>query len=114
MKTVIGAVLEECGLVSVSTLVIVVPQLVMDRDKIFIANLNAHLQANIFLVIDIPGAGVTDHIAVAGFQKQGPLPEGILRRREAERRKEIDAGVDHAQLVNLVVLEKLSEVIALV
>ena len=64
MKAVVRAILKQEWLILVSALVKVVPEFVMDGNEIFIANLNAHFDTNIVFVVDVPGAGVTDNIAI--------------------------------------------------
>src|SRR5438128_1946507 len=98
METVIGAVLKQRGLVLVSPLVEVMSQFMVDGDKILVADLNAHLQAHVILVVNVPRAGMADNIAVARLDEQGPLPEGLGCGRKAQRRKEILAIMDHSHL----------------
>ena len=67
MKAVIGAVLEQKRLVLVGALVKIVAEFVMHGDEIHVAHLDAHLDPQIVLVVDVPGAGVADHIAIRGL-----------------------------------------------
>jgi hypothetical protein len=59
-----------------------VAQFVMDYLEVFRRDLDAHLDAQVVLEIDVPGAGVAHHIAVRGFGKQRPFPESIRQRGE--------------------------------
>ena len=65
MEAVVGAALEEEGLVLIGALVEIVAQFVVDGDEVFAADLDAHLQAKIVEVVDVPCAGVADHVTVA-------------------------------------------------
>ena len=73
---------NEGGCLLVGALVEVVAQLVVDGDEVLAGDLDAHLEAEVVDVVDVPGAGVADHVAVARPQEQGALPEG---GRAAER-----------------------------
>ena len=46
--------------------------------------LRAHLDAHVVHVVDVPGARVADHLAVARLQDHRPLPERRRQRGEAE------------------------------
>ena len=48
-----------------------------------------------FDVVDVPGAGVADHLAVARLGEQRALPEGLRQRLEAERGEEALAVAHH-------------------
>ena len=65
VETVVGAVAEEGRLLVVGALIEVVAQLVVNREEVFAGDLDAHLDAEVVDVIDVPGAGVADHVAVA-------------------------------------------------
>src|SRR5579872_206604 len=96
MESIIGAVLEQGRLVSVGARIIIVSQFVVDGNKVLIAYLNTHLQANVLLVINIPGAGVAHHIAVPWLDEQRTVPEGLRRRIKAQRTEKVYAVADHA------------------
>ena len=67
METIVGAVLKQRRLVLVRALVKIVTKLVMNHSEIFLGNLNAHFDAKVLLGIYVPGAGVADDLAIAGF-----------------------------------------------
>jgi hypothetical protein len=48
----------------------VVAKFVVDRDEVFIADLDAHLDAQVVLGVWVPGAGVADDITVVGFREK--------------------------------------------
>src|SRR5205085_12687596 len=75
MKTVIGALFEDEGLVTISSLVEIMPELVMSGAEVFVINPNTHLETEIFLVVDVPCARVANHITVGWLTEQRPLPE---------------------------------------
>ncbi len=77
VKAVVGAVAEQERLLVVGALIEVVAQFVMDREKIFAGDLDAHLQAHIVDEIDIPGAGMAHHVAVARLDEERALPERL-------------------------------------
>jgi len=55
----------------------------------------AYFDPQIILEVNVPGAGVADHFAVARLGEQGPLPESGGQRLEAERLKKSFRVVDH-------------------
>ncbi len=95
MKTVVGAVAEQIGLMLVGALVEIVTQLVVDSGEVLAGDVDAHLDAQVFFRIHIPGAGVADHFAVARLDEQGPLPEAGRERRKSERGEEALAVARH-------------------
>ena len=64
VEAVVGAVAEQERLLVVGALVVVVAQLVVDGDEVLAVDLDAHLDAQVVVVVDVPGAGVADHLAV--------------------------------------------------
>ena len=65
VEAVVGAVLVEERLLVVGPLIIIVAELVVDGDEVVGIDLGAHLDAQVFLVVDVPGRGVADDIPVA-------------------------------------------------
>ena len=65
VEAVIGAVAEQERLLVIGALIEVVTQLVMDGREILACNIDAHFDAQVFYVVDVPGAGVTHHLAIA-------------------------------------------------
>src|SRR5260221_14250326 len=103
METVIGAVAKEEGLGLVGALIVVMTQFVVDGNKIFVANLNAHLEANILVKINVPRAGMADNVAIARLHEQRAIPKSFLWLRKPERTEEANAIADHAVLFYFVV-----------
>ena len=87
VEAVVGAVAEQHRLLVVGALVEVVAQLVVDGGEVLRRGLDAHLDAQIVQVVDVPGAGVAHHFAVARLDEQRPLPEGRRQRRESRARR---------------------------
>ena len=84
VEAIIRAVLVEKRLRVVRPLIEVVPQLVMDRGEGVGGSGDAHLHAQVVLIVDIPGAGVAHHVAIARFEEQRSFPEGLRQGSEAE------------------------------
>ena len=84
VEPVIGAALEKVRLVFIGAEVEGVPQFVVHGDKVFAPNLDAHFQADVFLVVDVPGAGVAYHVAVARLGELRAIPEALRMGQEAE------------------------------
>src|SRR5258707_15616952 len=114
MEAVIGAVAEEERVAFVSALIVIVAQLMVDGNKIFVANLDAHLETHGLVKINVPRAGVADNVTVAGLHEQRALPKSFLRLRKSKRAEEANAIADHAVLVYFVVFQKLRQVVAFV
>src|SRR5262249_54717158 len=112
VEAVVGALAEQEGLPAVRALVDVVAQLVVDGDEVLARGLDAHLDAQVEVVGDGPGAGVADHVAVRGLAQQRPLPERLRQRLEARRGEEAFAVAHHLALVDLLRLQQRREVVA--
>ena len=84
MEAVVGAVAEHEGLLVVGALIHVVAFLVVDGGEVVGVDLDAHLYAEVVDVVDVPGGGVADDVAIAGLDELGALPEGVGQRGEAE------------------------------
>src|SRR3954464_6649028 len=104
MKSIIRAVLEERRLMGVRPLVVVMPKLVMNGGKVFCRDLNAHLQPDILLIVDVPSACMADHISIMRLHKQRTLPECVWQLSETERLKKRFAVVDHLLWISLAFL----------
>src|SRR4051794_10998554 len=87
-------------------------EFVVNRTEILARNVDAHLDAKIVHIIDIPGTRVTHYLPVARLDKEGSLPEGLGKRIETERSKETLAIANHFFLVDLLTLQDLGQVIA--
>ena len=95
VEAVVGAVAEEEGLGVISALVKVVAKLVVDGREVFARDVNAHLDAQIVDEINVPGAGVADHIAVLGLHEKRTLPETFRQGRKTQGSEEAFAIADH-------------------
>ena len=104
VEPVIGAALEQERLLLVGALIEVVSQLVVDGDEIFAADLDAHFQAQVVEVVDVPGAGVADDFAVLRLDEQRALPERLGQRRKPHRGEEAFAILHHADGVDVLLL----------
>src|SRR4029450_2195266 len=76
-------------------LIEVVPQLVMDRGEVLGRLVDAHLDAQVAEVVDVPGAGVTHDLAILRPHEQRALPERLRQRIEPEGGEEPLAGFHH-------------------
>src|SRR5471030_131448 len=85
-------------------------ELVMDGEKVFASNLDAHLEAQVVEVVDIPGAGVADHIAVARLEKKRALPESLRQRIETQVDEEAFAVLHHLLPIGVAFLEQLGDI----
>src|SRR6185369_5655004 len=70
VEAVVRPILKEKRLVLVCALIKVMSELVVNGDEIFSANLNAHFDPQIVLVIDVPGARVTNDVAIFWLGEQ--------------------------------------------
>ncbi len=82
----------------------------MDGREILAVDLDAHLDPEVLFGIDVPGAGVADHVAVLGLVELRALPEGLGQRREAERGEEALAVAHHLARVEPLGLEQPGEI----
>ncbi len=85
----------EIRLLVVGPLVVIVAKLVVDGHEVVGIDLGAHLDAQVVLVVEVPGRGVADHFAVARAGDLRALPEAGRKRREAKRGVEALAGLHH-------------------
>src|SRR5947207_15650586 len=113
MKPVVRAVLEKRRLRAVRPLIKVMPQFVMDDAEILFGDLDAHLDAQVVLRIDVPGARMAHHVAIGGLREKGSLPERLWQRRKAERSKKRLAVTHHPPRIRLSLLQNLPQVVAL-
>ena len=111
MKAIVRAVLEQEWLILIRALIKVVPQFVMDGYKIFRPNLDAHFDTNIVLIVDVPGAGMANHVPIGGLYEQRSLPESLRQRIEAQRLVEILAVFHHAPRIKILCLQQLRKVV---
>ena len=109
MEAVIRAVAEEEWKLVVGPLIKVVSELVMDRGEVFRFRLDAHLNTQVIHVIDVPGARMAHHLAIARPREERPFPESPGQRHEAKRGVETFAGPHHVLRVHLPVLEDVRE-----
>src|SRR5579871_3392591 len=85
----------------------------MNGDEVFVLDLDAHLQSKIVLIVNVPGAGVANDIAVGGLKEQGAIPKGLRQRSKPQRGEKSFAVADHPQIVDLAIFQKLGKVISL-
>ncbi len=82
----------------------------VDGDEVLGVDLDAHLDAQIVDVVDVPGARVTHDVAVLGLGEQRTLPERLRQRLEAQRREEPLAVAHHLALVDAAAAQDLGQV----
>ncbi len=85
MEAVVGAVAEDHRQLVVGALIVVVPELVVDRREVLGVDVDAHLDAQVIDAVHVPGTGVTHHFAVTGLHEHRPFPERLRQRCEAKR-----------------------------
>ena len=95
MKSVVRPALVNKRLLVVGSLIIVVAQFMMDHHEVLIVYFNAHLDAQIFLIIDVPRGRMTHHFAIARFRELRPLPKCFRQGRQAKRGIETFACLHH-------------------
>src|SRR5262249_61191154 len=101
MKSIICTIHKKIWLVLVCALVKVMPQLVMNGDEIFIADLDAHLDANIILVVDVPCGRMTNNVPISRFIEQRALPKRWWQRIESQRLVKILSVLDHPTRIQI-------------
>ena len=84
VESVVGAIPVVRWQVLVLLLVLGVSHFMVDGVQVLeVVVSGAHLDAEILLVVEVPGGGMTHHVtAVLGFPYHGALPEGV---RDAEQ-----------------------------
>ncbi len=95
MKPVVGAVAQDDGQLTVCALVEVVTQLVVDGNEVLGRRIDAHLDPDVLLEVDVPRARMTYHLAVPRLGQQRPLPERLRQLLESEGREEALAELRH-------------------
>ena len=96
VEAVVGAVAEDHRLrMVVFTRVEVMPELVVNRREVFRRRIDAHLDAQVVHVVDVPRARVTDDLTIARLHEQRSLPERLRQRIESDRREEALTDVNH-------------------
>src|SRR5256885_17192051 len=89
------------------------PQFVMDDAEILFGDLDAPLDAQVVLRIDVPGARMAHHVAIGGLREKGSLPERLWQRRKAERSKKRPAVTHPPPPIPLLLLQNLRQGVAL-
>ena len=67
----------------------------VDSYKIIRVHLDAHLDAKVFNIIDVPRRCVADHFAVGWLDKLRTVPKGFGQWCKADRREKALADLDH-------------------
>src|SRR4029079_3186106 len=88
VEAVVGAVEVKVGLLVVGALVEIVTNLVVNGHEVVSIDLGAHLDAQVVLVVEVPGRCVAHDLAVARTGYLRAAPETLGKRREAQRRVE--------------------------
>src|SRR5262249_54940768 len=101
MKAVVRTVLEEKRLVLVGALIEIVTEFMMNGDEVLVANLNAHLDAQIVFTINVPSVGVADDFAITRLGEQRAFPECFGKRLKAQGLVEIFSVLHHAHSIEL-------------
>ena len=78
------AVLVKIVLILVGALVEIVTQLVVHGVEVFRVHLGTHLDADIVLIVQVPGRGVANHFPIRRAHNHGAFPERLRQRIEAQ------------------------------
>src|SRR5256886_15174156 len=101
MTTIICAILKKKWLMLVRAMVEIMPELMMDGNKIDVANLQTRLDPQIVFIVDVPCTGVADYVAIPRLPEQRSLPEWLRQRPEAQSDEEIPAGLHHSLWIKI-------------
>src|SRR4051794_36149570 len=107
MKTVIRATAKQKRLLSVSELVVVMAQFVMHGNEIVGSDVDTQLQANILVIINVPGAGMTNHVTITRFRQHRPLPKRLRQRGKPERLEKSFTILHNSASIDLLGLQNL-------
>src|SRR6185295_677279 len=88
MKRIVGTIAKQEWLFRISHLIVVVTQFMMNDAEVFFVDIYAHLQPDIFFVIDVPCTRMADHLVIARLNKERSFPECWGQLLETERSKE--------------------------
>ncbi len=83
----------------------------MNRVEVLIGRLDAHLDPNVGGGIDIPGACMANHFAIARLREHRTFPECLGQRREPERGVEPLARFHHIDGSRLAALQNVGEIV---
>ncbi len=89
VEAIMRAALVQLRLLVVVQEIIDVAHLVVDRLQAFLVRADAHLHAHIAVLVEVPGAGVADHVAVAWPGQLRLVPEAAGQGGEADRGVEV-------------------------
>ena len=112
VETVVGAVAIQVAVVLVGPVVVVVAEFMVNGLEVLGVHVDAHLDAQVVLLVDVPGRGVTDHVAVGRLDEQRALPECLRQLGEAQRAEKGLAGLHHADRVKATLLQNRGQVVA--
>ena len=107
MEAVVRAVAKQRGLRIVRALIKVVAQLVVNGREIVSLLLDAHLDAQVFQVINVPGAGVANYVAIAWLGKHRAFPKCLRKRGKAQGHEEAFTVMHHSQRFDLLGFQNL-------
>ena len=92
MEAGVGALPEEHTLVAVGHLVLGVPHLVVDGDKVLLVDPGALLDAEVLAVVEVPRAGVAGQVAaVGGLLDDAAGPEFLWSKANSSAISSINA-----------------------
>ncbi|KAL0125556.1 hypothetical protein PUN28_004578 [Cardiocondyla obscurior] len=95
VKTWIRAFLENCRLIFILQIILYVTHFMMCCQKILHVNARALLNSEIFAIVEVPSACVTNHIYTFLFRQNRSLPECVRHGSQVNRRKEVLSEAEH-------------------
>src|SRR5262245_57610213 len=82
----------------------------VDHPEVFRGDIDAHLDAQVVVIVDVPRARVTDNLTIARFDEHGTLPKSRGQGGESQGGKKSLAVADHFTLVVFPRLQYFGEV----
>ena len=87
-------------------------KLVVDGGEVVGVLFDAHLDAQIIDIVDVPGRGMAHHFAVSRFGKLAAFPEGCWQSLKTQRGEELLAHLGHANRVKVLLRDQIGQIIA--
>ncbi len=110
MEPIIGPVLVKDRLIFIGPLIKIMTKLVVNCREVLRIHFGAHLDANIFLIIQIPSRSMTLHFPILWLCDQGTIPEGLGQGLKAHRCEESFGCLNHFQSVIVIFFEQGSHI----
>ena len=112
MKAVVCAASVKVAVLIVGPLIIVVAEFMVDGLEIFGIHVYAHLDAQVILLVDVPGRGMANHITVGRLDEKGALPEGFRKFLKSQGAEKCLTCFNHADGSKTLVLQYRAQIIS--